>query len=263
LQKKIYQKINKLIAEGETFAVVTLVSASEGTPRKSGAKMIVFPDGKTEFTIGGGKIELDASLRAVKAIKKGKNFTYKTELREEKNGMLCGGKAEIFIEVFEKKPRVLIFGGGHIALALAGIFDILELPYEIIDDREEYSKKERFPRAQNTLCMAYKELEGQVKIDRNTWCVIVTHGHRGDKDVLKAVAQTQTPYIGMIGSRVKIDETVRRIESEGVKVDKKRFFSPIGLDLGGDAPEEIALAIAAEILMVKNGATGRSMREVK
>jgi xanthine dehydrogenase accessory factor len=260
MNRKIQNKIIRYVEENRDFAVATIVHASKGSPRKSGTKMIVFPDGTIEFTIGGGKLEQMTIENSIKAIEKGENTKIKIEFQNNKSGMICGGEAEIFIEVYKSAGLVVIFGGGHIAVALAKILDVLGLAYRVYDDRKKFADAKRFPNAQTTEVIDYN-LTGQIKLSNNSYCVIVTHGHKGDKEVLKALLESKVSYIGMIGSKVKVKTVLKKLEEENINIKDDRICAPVGLDIGGESPEEIAVSIIAEILKVKYKRSGKSLKD--
>ncbi|MFH1416646.1 MAG: XdhC family protein [Elusimicrobiota bacterium] len=260
-EKTVEKRVAELVSGDMDFAVATIISASKGSPRKSGTKMIIFPDRRTEFTIGGGKFEEYTINQALEALCRGENRIFKSEFREEKDGMICGGDAEVFIEINRSVVKIIIFGGGHIGLALAGFCDVLGLSYTVIDDRKEYASEERFPRAETVKVLPYDDAAGKLHITENTYCVIVTQGHSGDEAVLRGLIQTPAPYMGMIGSVKKTAHILGKI-APGIKdADRDRIYAPVGLDLGGRSPAEIAAAVIAEILKVRYGSTGRSLRE--
>lgn len=234
---------------GCAFAVAAIIQASKGSPRKSGTKMIVFPDGKTEFTVGGGAIEETTIKKCIQAIKEGKNKKFKYKFNTE---MLCGGEAEIFIEVYKTSGSVIIFGGGHIGLALSKILDILGMPYIVVDDRVDFATNKRFPNAYEVKVISYENVMREVKITENSYCVIITHGHKGDKKVLSEALKSEAAYIGMIGSQNKVETTLSQLEDDGLNIKDGRLFAPIGLDIGGNSPQEIALSIAAQIVKNQN-----------
>ena len=260
-EKTVEQRLAELVSNDSEFAVATIVSAGTGSPRKSGTKMIIFPDRRTEFTIGGGKFEEDTINQALEAINTGENRIFKTEFKEEKNGMVCGGEAEVFIEINRSGIKIVIFGGGHIGLELSRFCDSLGLLYTVIDDRAEYASKERFPRAETVMVLPYDEVAGKLHITEKTFCVIITHGHSGDEAVLRSLINTPAPYIGMIGSVKKTAYVLGKISPDIKTADLDRIYAPVGLDLGGGTPAEIAVSVIAEILKVKYGRTGRSLKE--
>ncbi len=256
-------RICELMKRAREFAVATIVSASEGSPRKSGTKIIVFSDGNAEFTIGGGLLEEETIKKCTEAIRKKKNEKIKIEFQEEKSGMLCGGEAEIFIEVYKMQEKTIIFGGGHIGMALSKLLDVLAMPYMVVDDRKEYADKERFPNACKVVVSDYGKVKQNISVQENSYCVIVTHGHKGDKDVLSTLINSPAKYIGMIGSKNKIQKVFGQLKGEGLNITDSRIYSPVGLDIGGETPEEIALAILAEIIKIKYNSTGKSLRDIK
>ncbi len=260
--KKVYNRINELLSLGKKFAVAQIISAGEGTPRKSGTKMVVYPDGSTEFTVGGGNLEEIARQKSVEAIESGKNRNFSVEFNEEKSGMVCGGKAVVFIEVFKTSHHVLLFGGGHIALAVSKILDITGMPYKIYDDREGFATTRRFPEADEVECINHKDT-GNIKVNHRSHCIIVTHGHKGDRKVLKELLKTPAPYLGMIGSVNKVNAVLDSFDEEFIEENRKRIYAPIGLELGGDTPADIAISIVAEIMKVKNKKSGKSLKEFK
>ncbi|MDA3792324.1 MAG: XdhC/CoxI family protein [Elusimicrobia bacterium] len=265
-KSQIFKKIAQLSEAEKEFAVVTVVSATEGTPRGTGTRMIVYPGGETEFTVGGGNLEEIAKKKALKALKEGEDTLINAELKLKGNaGMVCGGEAELYIEVFKSSSEVVIFGGGHIGLALAGFFDILGVKYRIFDNREDFCSKERFPNAAGVSSVEYgdKIITEGLNIGDKSYCVIVTHGHMGDKKVLKSLLKTKAPYIGMIGSGNKVKAVMDMLAAENVDIKsaQERIFTPIGLDIGGDTPEEIAISIIAEIFKIKNGGSGKSIKD--
>ncbi len=254
-KESVFSRINSLIKTGKEFAVATLISASGGTPRKSGARMIVYKNGKTEYTVGGGALEKKAGEKALEAIEKGENINYTVEFKGGRGGMICGGKAEVFIEVFKPEEEAVIFGGGHIALALAGILEIAGMPYSVVDDREEFASEKRFPGAGKVILSSYAKAAEKLRLDDKSYCVIVTHGHKGDEEVLRCLAHASVPvkYIGMIGSVNKVKTVLTNLKKEGVKLPLDRLYAPVGIDIGGDSPGEIAISIASQILAVKYG----------
>lgn len=258
---KQHKRIPELSEQGKEFAVATIINALKGSPRKSGTKMIVFLDGSTEFTIGGGPLEAITIRKAISAIKKGQNIKFEIEFDLQKSGMACGGKAEVFIEVFKTIEKIVVFGGGHIGYALSRIFNVINMPYIIVDDRVDFATVKRFPEALSRVHSGYQEAVSRIDVDKNTYTVIVTHCHKGDKEVLRDLLKTKAKYIGMIGSVKKVKTVLDELKKEGLKTDDKRIYAPVGLELGGETPEEIALAVVSEINKVKYEKTGNSLRE--
>jgi len=252
----IYQEIVNIKAEGAEAALVTVVSAEGSTPREEGAKMVVKTDGSIIGTIGGGKIEERATREALEAIRVGKPKRLSFSLREgEELGMICGGNTEIFIEPILSPPTLHIFGGGHIGLSLVKISKLLGFKVVVIDNRPEYASAERFPEADLTILEEYDKSFQKLKMDNSSYIVIVTYGHKGDETVLEKALATEAKYIGMIGSRNKNRTVFSHLLAKGIPQEQiDRVHAPIGLDIKAQTPEEIAISILAEIILVRRSA---------
>lgn len=260
----IFEEVLKAQREGKSFALVTVIKAEGSVPRHDAAKMLVFDDGSAIGTVGGGLVEARAIEEARSAIREGKSRLATYTLNQSKAGglpVLCGGDVEFFIEVFKSRPHVIIAGGGHVGKALADMAVMTGCKVTVIDDRPEWANRQRFPEVDGIL--AEEDMAGALsgcKIDCGTSIVIVTRGHRQDKMMLEAALKTDAGYIGMIGSRKKVADVFAQLRSEGMEeAVLRRVYAPIGLDLGAETPEEIALSILAEIMMVRNGTTGVSL----
>jgi len=249
----IYQEIVKIRAEGEEAALVTVVSASGSTPREEGAKMLVRPDGSIVGTIGGGSLEARVIKEAIEQIKKGKpqRLSFKLKAGHEP-GMICGGDVEVFIEPIVSPPTLYIFGGGHIALPLAKMSKLLGFKIVVVDDRPEFANPERFPEAELTLAQDFDKVFNKLRIDKSSYIVIVTHGHKGDEVVLERAARTEAKYIGMIGSKTKNKAVFSHLLAKGIPQELlDKVCAPIGLEIHAQTPEEIAVSILAEIIQVR------------
>ncbi len=249
----IYQEIIDVRNKGEDAALVTIVSAGGSTPREEGAKMLVKTNGSIIGTIGGGNLENLAIKEALKAILNGqpKHLEYNLQAGGE-TGMICGGDVKIFIEPILSTPAIFIFGGGHIGLVLAKIGKLAGFKIVVIDDRAEFSNTERFPEAEKTIICDFGKAFSELKIDRSSYIVIVTHGHKGDEIVLEGALGTQARYIGMIGSKTKSETIYSHLRKKGFSQEQlDHVHSPIGLKISAQTPEEIAVSIMAEIIAVR------------
>lgn len=248
----LLSKIEEYLDSNRKFALVTIVDVFGSTPRQIGAKMIVFADGEITGTIGGGKIEYDIQKDAQYFIHHNKSCL-KEYFFDKKHGLLCGGKMSVFIEVFKPKEKIIIFGAGHIGQALYKLASVLDFEITIIDQRKEFAKKEFFPDAKKIIAKSPLFAIKDLKIDQNTYIVIVTHGHEHDYAILKNIIKTNAGYIGMIGSKSKVKSVFDKLKLDGIKQNLiKKVYAPIGLRIGGDSPEEIALSILAQIVLVVN-----------
>lgn len=253
---ELLSKINQYLGNSKEFALVTIVDFKGSTPREIGAKMIVFNDGSIEGTIGGGKVEYQAINDAVQFIRK-KTCGMKEYLLNKKNDLLCGGKINVFIETFSPEKKIIIVGAGHISIALSKIAHMLGFRIIIIDERKDFANKKRFSYAENIIVDKPNKAIKKINIDNNTYIVIITHGHKYDYEALREVCGSKAKYIGMIGSSSKIKNIFKRLMEEGVKKEcLKKVFAPIGFNLGGQNPEEIAVSIMAQIISVYSGIQG-------
>ncbi len=251
----IYQEIVRIKAEGEEAALVTIVSASGSTPREEGTKMLVRLNGSILGTIGGGSLEAQVIEEAVKLIRQGKPKRLHMNLNAkeaEKAGMVCGGELEVFIEPILTPPSLFLFGGGHISLPLAKMGKLLGFNIAVIDDRAEFASADRFPQEEIFLADSFSQAFPRLKIDKSSYIVIVTRGHQHDELVLEWAVSTPAKYIGMIGSQTKVKIIFSHLLAKGISKEKlARVHSPIGLEIGAQTPEEIAVSILAEVIKVR------------
>lgn len=260
----IFEEAGKLQDQCQTFALATIISSKGSTPRNT-AKMIVREDGATTGTIGGGLAEAYTITEALSAIRENRSKVVEYTLNSDAAGgiqMSCGGSISIFIEVIFNKPRILMIGAGHVGLAISKLIDFLDYRLAIVDDREEYANAGRYPKAveiswNQDISIAVESLP----IDGNTYIIIATKD--SDLKALKKVIYSCAAYIGMIGSKRKVALVLEQLRSEGIEEERlKVIHAPIGLDIGSETPEEIAVSILAEILVVRNGKTGLSLKEL-
>jgi len=249
----IYQEVVRIRDKGEEAALVTVVSASGSTPREEGAKMLVRPDGSILGTIGGGSVEARIISEAIEIIYKGSPQLLRYRLKEgEELGMICGGDIEVFVEPILPEPTLYIFGGGHIALALAKMAKLVGFKIVVIDDRPEFANPQRFPEAEQTLAIDFAKAFSRLKIDKSGYIVIVTHGHKGDEVVLQGALGTKAKYIGMIGSKTKNKTVFSHLRAKGISQELlDKAYTPIGLRIGAQTPEEIAVSILAEVIKIR------------
>ena len=251
----IYQEIVRVKDEGEEAALVTVVSATGSTPREEGAKMLVKPDGTILGTIGGGNLEAQVIEEAIKVMKQGrpKRLHFALTAKEaDEVGMVCGGELEVFIEPILSPPTLYLFGGGHISLSLAKMGKLLGFKIAVIDDRAEFASPDRFPEADILLAEDFAKSFPKLKIDKSSYIVIVTRGHQHDELVLEWAVGTPAKYIGMIGSKTKVEAIFSHLLTKGISREQlDRVHAPIGLEIDAQTPEEIAVSILAEVIKVR------------
>lgn len=254
MEKNIFEKLTELLKQNKTAALATLTQVDGSSPGKEGFMMLILEDGKTIGTIGGGNVENIVIKLAKNCLKNLESKKISFDLSEGGGtGMSCGGKNEVFIKVFFSKPKLLVVGGGHIAMELYKLSQTLNFTISIFDNRPEFCNTERFPNASELFAGDVAENLKNYPIDENCYIVIVTHGHIYDEVSLRAVIKSKAAYIGMIGSKKKVPLVFNKLLNEGISKQLiKKVYSPIGLKLGGGSPAEIALSIMSEILLIKN-----------
>ncbi len=250
-----YEEVLKLIALGQKGAVATIINTTGSTPREAGAKMLIREDGSIWGTVGGGCLEARVWQEARKIMQEEKPRILHLDLtgkEAEDLGLICGGVMDVYIEPVLPPPRVFIFGGGHISLYLAKLTSMVGFQVTVIDDRPEFASKERFPEADEVIAEEFSSIFRRLKINLGSYVVIVTRGHTYDQEVLEWALKTKAKYIGMIGSRKKIQTIYKNLQEKGFPAeDFLRVHAPIGLDIGALTPEEIAVAIVAEMIAVR------------
>ncbi|WP_051532601.1 XdhC family protein [Fusobacterium perfoetens] len=242
--KNLYDNVKK----GEKCALVTLVESFGATPRKSGAIMGVTKD-KTIGTIGGGMAEYKAIELSRECIEKGENKIFDFDLTQDgKNtiGMTCGGRIKGFIKFLKPSERIIIVGAGHVGKKLYGLLKESSFETVILDDREDSENIE------NIIVGDFENLLENLPENSESYYVVVTKGHKSDLIAVKKILKKQFRYLGVIGSRKKVQEMRDNLIKDGYEIPEDRFFSPIGLNLSDGTPYEIAVDILSEILSVKN-----------
>jgi xanthine dehydrogenase accessory factor len=255
---EVFAALGEALKRGEDVALVTIVSANGSTPQRVGAKMLVFADGRTVGTIGGGCYENDAFWKAREVLKHRKAVTERYELADdfaEETGLICGGQMEVFIEPIEPAPALYIFGAGHVGFYLARVAHEAGFEIHIIDDRDKFANRERFPDAAEVVVDDIPAWLAAATLPASAYAVVVTRGHRHDLDALRALAPRPLRYLGLIGSRAKVARIYDAVREErSVPEDAlARVHAPIGLDIGAVTPQEIAVAILAELIAVRRG----------
>ena len=261
MSSRVIQAAADLLRQGKQGAIVTITETIGSTPRKAGAKMLVDEDGRITGTIGGGCVEADMFALAREVMR-----TRQVQVREidlsarsmEENDMLCGGRLKVLIEPIAAEDKLIIFGGGHISRALADVCAKLDFSITVTDDRPQFANPERIPSAQNFVVAPFEEQFEKVKVDASTYIVIVTRGHSYDEFCMEQAMKTKARFIGMVGSRTKVAVFRKNLRDRGVsQVQIDRVLSPVGLDIGAETPEEIAISIAAQLVQIRRATTHR------
>lgn len=258
-KSELFKRVSDLLNEGKSFAVGTIIDVKGSAPQKSGTKIIIFSDSTIEFTIGGGPFEAQVIRDSVEIMNNGGGSEIKKyELTEDSLGMFCQGVAKVLIECFHPEANLIVFGAGHVGYAFVnlasqlGVFNIT-----VADDRPEFADADRFNGSINVVLTDRDYNDKLPEVDANSMVVIITRCHPTDKGLVKRYATSDAAYVGMIGSKSKRKILFKELEEEGVpKEALDKVHSPIGIQLGGKEPTEIAVSILAEIVKVKNEVFG-------
>lgn len=247
------QAIARLDQAGEPFVCVTLAGAVGSVPQETGAKMVVTSSGRVCGTVGGGRVE-EAAIRHSTDLLASKGSTGMVEWNLQKDiGMTCGGVVRFLFEVFQSSSwSIAIFGAGHVSHALIRILADLNCRIFVFDTRQDLLSS--LPLGVNIHPRLVTPLEDAVAdIPDEAFVAVMTQGHRTDKPILERILRTRTfPYLGVIGSAAKAGVLRRELREDGLSDELTRTFRcPLGLPLGKDTPQEIAISIAAEMLQVR------------
>ncbi len=263
MANSIYQALSEIEKNNESAALCTVVKSEGSTPRHVGSKMLVYPDGKFIGTVGGGELENRVMKTALESLNTGSAVTLSYSMSDPTRGDpgVCGGTVEVFVEPILPPATILVIGAGHVGKAVVHLAKWLGFRVAVSDDRPEFCTPESVPGADAYYPAEMGKLPEQMKINRQTYIIITTRGSNVDVEGLPGLLQADPAYIGVIGSRRRWLTTVSALKEKGVSEDKLvRVHSPMGLELNAETPEEIAVSILAEVLMVKDKGTGKSMK---
>jgi xanthine dehydrogenase accessory factor len=248
---ELYEEIVRLTRQGEPFVLATVVAHSGSSPRKSGAKMLVRGDTSTLGTVGGGRIEKETIDAALAALADGESRTLEFVLTEE-HGYACGGCMSVFVEPQGRRPLLVMFGAGHVGKAVTELASKCGFRVTVIDERPECTSSQLLPGADRIICSPVIAALTDLKLDRESFVVIATPGHLHDFDAVRGCLYTETGFIGLLGSRRKRATLLQTLEAEGFDAaQRERVITPVGLDIGAQTPEEIAVSIIAQLISIR------------
>ena len=255
----IYEQIVRLRREGRRGAVATITTVRGSIPSFQTAKMLVRDDGSIVGTVGGGCVEAEVwqAAREVMEEEKPRSLTFNLNNNPKYDtGLVCGGTLEVFVEPVLPPALLYIFGAGHVAYNLYRVAKIAGFDVIVVDDRESYANRERFPEAREVIADDFERVTRHLHVPESVYIVVVTRGHRDDMRVLRWAVNANARYLGMIGSRRKTISIYKELEQEGIPAEKfANIHAPVGLEIGAVTPEEIAVAIVAEMITVRRHAT--------
>ncbi len=265
-QMDLFEEIVKMRRGGQRGALATIVHTNGSIPSYESSRMLVREDGSMAGTIGGGCVEAEVWAAAKEVMQKEAPRKMVFHLNNEAsydNGLICGGTLEVFVEPILPQPVVYLFGGGHVSMAVAKAAHAAGFGIVVVDDREAFANKERFPMAQE-VHTSYENAFEKIKPNAASYLLIVTRGHKEDMRVLAWAVRTEARYVGMIGSKRKVMSVYKALENEGYKPEEfERVFAPMGLDIGALSPEEIAVSITAELVAVRRNASNAEHKKLK
>src|SRR3972149_3170224 len=264
---RILDRLTEADRKGQPVALCTVIRAQGSVPRHAGSKMLVFEDGSIEGSIGGGELESRVIAEALAALADGQPriTPYSLSNPAEGDPGVCGGGVEVFGDPIGKKPTVVVFGGGHVGRARVPLAHWLGFRTVVADDRAEFASAESAPEADEHIVCPLAELAQRVRIDDLTYLVLTTRGVSVDVEGVPALLESPAAYIGIIGSRWRWETAAAGLGGGGggrggPRARLERIHSPMGLELNAETPEEIAVSILSEIILLRRGGTGESMR---
>ena len=261
----IYQALAQLEEQNGVGVLCTIIRSQGSTPRHTNSKMLVYQDGHIIGSVGGGELENRVIKEARQVIQSGNSKILSFQMTDPSRGDpgICGGQVEIYMEPILPKPTLLVIGSGHVGKAVAHLADWLGFHVVVNDDRPEFCNAEAVPEAKQFFPVTITELVQQLEITSWTYIVLTTRGSPLDVAGLPRLLKTPAPYIGVIGSKRRWETTRKELLENNVsQIELDRVFSPIGIELNAETPEEIAVSIMAEVLMVYRGGSGENLSKV-
>ncbi|NTX08368.1 xanthine dehydrogenase accessory protein XdhC [Myxococcus sp. CA040A] len=245
------RQLGEWAREDAPFAVATVTACQGSTPAEPGAKLLVRGDGAFHGTVGGGHLEQLVLADARACLERGESRSYRYPLGA-KLGQCCGGVVDVFVEPVNHGPRLYLFGAGHVGQAVCRILEGTPFRVHLVDERPEWLHGERVPAAVTRHEESWEDFVAQAVWDtRRTYVAVMTHRHDLDQDIIAAALEKPARYIGLIGSKTKWARFRQRLEARGVPATLlSRVQCPMGLELGGKSPQEVAVSIAAGLLQL-------------
>lgn len=246
--------------------MATIVQRLGSTPRKDHAKMLVLDNGSSFGSVGGGCVEAEVWQRAQAVMQSERSEILRYELTEtdvENEGLVCGGSVEIFVEPIVPDPKVILMGAGHVARSIADIAHRAGFQVSVLDDRDSFANRERFPEAEEVVAAGFASGLNKITITDNSFILVVTRGHKYDQVALEQAVQTKARYVGLLGSRRKVQIIVHNLLDKGIPAASfMKLYAPIGVEIGSENPEEIAVSTVAELIAVRKGVHKRSEKQL-
>jgi len=248
----IYEAALNAMREGEAVVLATIVGTGSSSPRGPGAKMLVYADGGTVGTVGGGPSEAWVVDQAQQALAEGRSRLISQSTEEAED--VCAADLSCFIDVLLPEPTLLIVGAGHIGQAVASMGAWLGYRIVVLDERPSEVVPERFPDADALLCGSLRQELASYPLGEHVYVILVTPHHSDDEQALAVLADSEVPYIGLLGGKRRTEATFARARTMGVsETFLEQIHTPIGIDIAAETPKEIAVSIMADVIAVRRG----------
>lgn len=250
---ELYEEMVRLTRAGEAFVLATVTASKGSSPRKPGAKMLVRSDGSFLGTVGGGRVEKESVEAALTALTDETPRILEFALTSE-NGFACGGSMSVYIEPQGHRPLLVMFGAGHVGRAVTALAHSCGFRVVVVDDRPDCAAGELLPGADQVICQPVQDSFAGLQLGPEDFAIIATPGHVSDFDAVRGCLLTRAGFIGLLGSRRKRETLLKTLEDEGFDADQReRIITPVGLDIGAQTPEEIAVSIIGQLIAIRRG----------
>jgi len=262
----VYTEIQDALRHGERIVIATVVKTTGSAPCGIGSKMLIHTDGSVSEGIAGPLTDGKIAQEALRALSERQSQTVHIHMDADNGEAVgsCGATLEVLLEVLRPEPRLIIVGAGYVAQALARLSLSLDYRIVVVDDRRDFANPQAFGDKIQLVFGDIPQTIRKLEPDESSWLVIVTRGHTLDKDALHAALESKATYIGMIGSPSKVKNIFKTLLKEGIAPERlAQVHAPIGLDIGAETPDEIALSIAAEMLMLRKKGTGAPLKTMQ
>ena len=237
MNREFYKRVEKELSNNQNICIVTIIKDKED--KHLGKKIL--------------KVNDEIIFEEKENIEFYNKIINKINFNESGKMIKIDDDIEIIIENVISKPNLIICGGGHIALSLADMAKMLDFNTIVIDDREEFANKERFPEVDNVICDNFTNALDSINFNKNSYFVVVTRGHRADQECIEKILKNKFRYLGMIGSKGKVANSINQLLQKGYTTEEiNKLNAPIGLSIGAKTPAEISVSIMAQIIQEKN-----------
>jgi len=250
---ELYEEMARLTRNGEAFVLATVVASSGSSPRKPGAKLLVRGDGSFFGSVGGGRVEQESVAAALTALTDKTPRILDFVLTAE-NDFACGGSMSVYIEPQGDRPLLVMFGAGHVGRAVTALAHGCGFRVVVVDERPDCATAALLPGADQVLCLPVQNAFALLQLGPAAYVIIATPGHHGDFDAVRGCLATGAGFIGLLGSRRKRETLLKTLADEGFAAEQRnRIITPVGLDIGAQTPEELAVSILGQLIARRRG----------